>query len=87
MSAPAMSRHLRVLRKTGLVEEESLGDDARVRVYTLRKEPFRLLRRWLEHVEAFWALELPSFKEHAGRTRGADGRAKRAPSRRHRGRG
>lgn len=29
MSAPAMSRHLRVLRTTGLVEEEHGGEDAR----------------------------------------------------------
>lgn len=70
MSPPAMSRHLRVLRNTGLVEEALAADDARVHVYTLRKEPFRALRRWLEDVEAFWALELASFKEYAERTRG-----------------
>ena len=70
MSPPAMSRHLRVLRNTGLVEEALDRDDARVHVYSLRKEPFRELRRWLEDVEAFWALELASFKEHAERTRG-----------------
>jgi DNA-binding transcriptional ArsR family regulator len=70
MSPPAMSRHLRVLRSTGLVEEELSGEDARVRVYRLRKGPFRSLRRWLEEVDAFWTLELASFKEHAERTRG-----------------
>jgi len=73
MSAPAMSRHLRVLRRSGLVEEERpSGDeaDARVRVYALRKEPFRALRRWLDEVESYWSLELASFKEHAERTRG-----------------
>jgi DNA-binding transcriptional ArsR family regulator len=69
MSPPAMSRHLRVLRNTGLVEEELDGEDARVRVYALRKEPFRMLRRWLEDVEAFWTLELASFKKYAERTR------------------
>jgi DNA-binding transcriptional ArsR family regulator len=69
MSAPAMSRHLRVLRKSGLVEEELGDEDARVRVYTLKKEPFRALRRWLDDVEQFWALELASFKEHVEKTR------------------
>ncbi len=69
MSPPAMSRHLRVLRKTGLVEEQALEEDARVRVYTLKKAPFRALRRWLDDVETFWALELASFKEYAERTR------------------
>jgi DNA-binding transcriptional ArsR family regulator len=70
MSPPAMSRHLRVLRKAGLVEEQASDDDARVRVYTLKQKPFRTLRRWLDDVEAFWSLELASFKEYAERTRG-----------------
>lgn len=70
MSAPAMSRHLRVLRQSGLVEEEHAGRDARVRVYRLRPEPFTLLRRWLDEVEEFWSRELLAFKQHAERTRG-----------------
>jgi DNA-binding transcriptional ArsR family regulator len=71
MSAPAMSRHLRVLRASGLVEEEHQGDDARVRLYRLRPQPFRGLRRWLDEVELFWAGELGAFKEYAERTRGS----------------
>jgi DNA-binding transcriptional ArsR family regulator len=67
MSPPAMSRHLRVLRKTGLVEEEELPDDARVRVYRLRRSPFSALRSWLDDVEEFWGDQLESFKEHAER--------------------
>ena len=70
MSPAAMSRHLRVLRTTGLVEEEHQGDDARVRVYRLKPQRIRALRRWLQEVESFWAGELASFKEHAERTRG-----------------
>jgi DNA-binding transcriptional ArsR family regulator len=70
MSAPAMSRHLRVLRSSGIVTEELDAEDSRVHVYTLRKEPFRALRRWIEDVETFWTLELASFKEYAERTRG-----------------
>lgn len=69
MSAPAMSRHLRVLRRTGLVEEDHQGEDARVRRYRLRPEPFRELGRWVDEVEAFWAGELAAFKEYAERTR------------------
>jgi DNA-binding transcriptional ArsR family regulator len=60
-----MSRHLRVLRQSGLVDEEHRGDDARVRTYRLRAEPFRELGRWIDEVEAFWAEELAAFKEHA----------------------
>jgi len=69
MSPPAMSRHLRVLRRTSLVEEDSPEEDARVRVYRLRPEKFAALRGWLEEVEAFWSEQLGAFKEHAERTR------------------
>ena len=71
LTAPNMSRHLRVLRKSGLVEEEGLDDDARVRVYRLRAEPFRALRDWLTEVESFWTAELAAFKAHAEKTRKA----------------
>jgi DNA-binding transcriptional ArsR family regulator/uncharacterized glyoxalase superfamily protein PhnB len=70
LSPQAMSRHLRRLRTTGLVEEDHQGEDARVRVYRLRPEPFSALRRWLDDVERFWSLELDAFKQHAERTRG-----------------
>jgi DNA-binding transcriptional ArsR family regulator len=69
MSAPAMSRHLRVLRSTGLVEAEGVADDARLRVYHLRPEPFVALQAWLDQVEAFWGEQLGAFKAHAERTR------------------
>lgn len=70
MSPPAMSRHLRVLRESGLVEEERGDDDARVRVLRLRPEPFDELRRWIDEVEQFWAGQLAAFKAHAERRTG-----------------
>jgi DNA-binding transcriptional ArsR family regulator len=66
-TAPAMSRHLRVLRRTGLVEAETGGDDARLRVYRLRRKPFADLQAWLDQVAAFWDEQLGSFKAHAER--------------------
>lgn len=68
MSAPAMSRHLRVLRENGLVEEEHTGEDARVRTYRLKRKPFSELREWLEEVELFWADQLVAFKSYAERS-------------------
>jgi DNA-binding transcriptional ArsR family regulator len=65
MSAPAMSRHLRVLRSAGLVDEETLDSDARVRVYQLRREPFVELEEWLDEVASFWTCQLDAFKAHA----------------------
>src|SRR5262249_46261097 len=68
VSAPAMSRHLRVLRQAGLVEEgDEDGDDNRGRVYRRRKRPFGALRHWVEDVEAFWEDQLAAFKAHAER--------------------
>ena len=72
MSAPAMSRHLRVLRREGLVAEDRDEDDARARIYKLRPEPFGELRDWLAHVERFWTDQLDAFKEHVERTRGPE---------------
>jgi DNA-binding transcriptional ArsR family regulator len=76
MSRPAMSRHLRVLRKAGLVSEDELEDDARARVYRLERAPFDGLRDWLEQVESFWGEQLSAFKAHAERTHG-QGQGKR----------
>jgi DNA-binding transcriptional ArsR family regulator len=67
MSPPAMSRHLRVLRSSGIVEVESAADDARARVYKLRQKPFGDLEAWLDEVQAFWDDQLASFKTHAER--------------------
>jgi DNA-binding transcriptional ArsR family regulator len=67
MSAPAMSRHLRVLRANGLVEETPVAHDARVRVYRLRPEPFIVLQDWLDYVQTFWADQLDAFKSHVER--------------------
>ena len=69
MSPPAMSRHLRVLRRAGLVREDGLPDDARARVYRLERARIAELRGWLEEVEAFWGEQLSAFKEHAERRR------------------
>jgi DNA-binding transcriptional ArsR family regulator len=65
LTRPAMSRHLRVLRQAGLVEEASPDSDARLRVYRLRREPFIGLREWLDDVEGFWTDQLTAFKRHA----------------------
>src|SRR5437879_11001348 len=64
LTPPALSRHLRVLRRSGLIHEQGVEEDARVRIYRLQKEPFDQLRRWLEEVESFWAGELAAFRDH-----------------------
>jgi DNA-binding transcriptional ArsR family regulator len=67
-SPPAMSRHLRVLRRRGLVEEDRNEWDARVRIYRLRREPFDDLESWLSRVRAFWGDQLESYRAHVERS-------------------
>lgn len=64
LPAPAMSRHLRVLRQSGLVEERHPEFDARVRIYSLRPAPMAELRTWLDETEALWTEQLAAFKQH-----------------------
>jgi len=65
ITRPAMSRHLKVLRGAGLVEQQLLESDGRAKVLRLRPEPLRALRGWLEEVEGFWSEQLGAFKAHA----------------------
>jgi DNA-binding transcriptional ArsR family regulator len=65
MSRPALSRHLRVLRDSGLVDVEMLPDDARGRMYSLRADRFVAMQAWLDQIEAFWSEQLGAFKQHA----------------------
>lgn len=63
-SFPAMSRHLKALRESGLVEEERDPIDSRVRVYSLRTGAISELRAWLEETEMLWSRQLAAFKTH-----------------------
>jgi DNA-binding transcriptional ArsR family regulator len=50
MSAPAMSRHLRVLLSALVIADERLDEDARARVFRLRPESIEAARAWLDGV-------------------------------------
>lgn len=64
LAPPAMSRHLKTLRRCGVVEEFHPDFDARVRVYVLKAEAMDELKRWLEETERMWAEQLAAFKAH-----------------------
>ncbi|HEX3396742.1 MAG TPA: metalloregulator ArsR/SmtB family transcription factor [Steroidobacteraceae bacterium] len=64
LSFPAMSRHLRTLRRGGLVEEDRDEFDSRVRIYHLRPEAIGALRTWLAETDALWARQLAGLKSH-----------------------
>src|SRR5215471_4580597 len=67
VSRPAVSKHLRLLRRARLVEERRHG---RHRVYQLNPGPLRAVDNWLNHYRAFWQSSLTSLRafvevEHA----------------------
>jgi DNA-binding transcriptional ArsR family regulator len=70
-SRQAMSRHLRVLREAGLLQElgapadDADEVDARTRVYGLDTRPLAPLNDWLADIQAFWGEQLAAFKAHA----------------------
>jgi len=67
LNPPALSRHLRALRTSGLIEESHPAFDARVRVYTLQPKPMAGLIKWLREIERLWTDQLAAFKAHLER--------------------
>ncbi len=63
-SAPAMSRHLRILLEAGFVADERVPGDARLRVFRLRREPVLALQAWLDQLQAHWNEQLGAFKRY-----------------------
>lgn len=64
-----MSKHLRVLRQGGLVNESHPDFDTRVRIYALRSAPMAELRTWLDKAERGWVEQLAAFAAHLERER------------------
>jgi len=59
LSRPAISKHLRLLRRAHLVREHREG---RHRVYQLNPEPLRAVDSWLDQYRNFWNLNLTNLK-------------------------
>ncbi len=75
VSRPAISKHLRLLRRAHLVREHREG---RHRVYQLNPEPLRAVDSWINQYRVFWTTSLNNLKafveaEHDRET-GADSR-------------
>nr|WP_225907833.1 metalloregulator ArsR/SmtB family transcription factor [Hyphomonas sediminis] len=75
LAAPAMSRHLRLLKQAGLAEESHPEFDARVRIYSLKDGAMTDLKLWLKETEALWSNQLTAFKAHVE----TKARARKAP--------
>ena len=82
VSRPAISKHLRQLRKARLVIEHRSG---RHRLYRLNPEPLKAVDSWLERYRQFWQMNLTNLKnfvetEYAHEQSGADETPHKAPS-------
>ena len=62
ISRPAVSRHLRVLREAGLVQERRAGRERR---YRLDPGPLAEIDGWLAQYRMFWAARLVELKRVA----------------------
>ena len=61
MSLPAVSKHIRVLERAGLLLQER---DGRVRRCHLCPEPLRQVSAWVEHYRRFWEGQLGSLANY-----------------------
>jgi DNA-binding transcriptional ArsR family regulator len=55
ISRPAVSQHLRVLKRAGLVTVRRQG---REQIYTLSPQPLREVYHWVERYQTFWSSKL-----------------------------
>jgi DNA-binding transcriptional ArsR family regulator len=65
ISLPAISRHLKVLERAGLI---SRGRDGQRRPCRLRPEPLVEIAAWAEHTQAAWEGRLDRLDAHLRRT-------------------
>lgn len=61
MSAPAISKHLRVLEKAGLLEQQK---DGRIRRCRLIAAPLKDAALWVEQYRQFWEDRLDSLDQY-----------------------
>jgi len=67
LPAPAMSRHLKALKASGLIAETHPEFDARVRVYALNTGRLAELKDWLARAEQGWSTQLAAFARHVAK--------------------
>lgn len=66
VTRPAVSRHLRVLRETGLVRAR---EEAQRRLYSLDPAPLAELDEWLDRYRGFWGQRLDALETQLRRER------------------
>ncbi len=67
MSMPAISKHLKVLERAGLIER---GRHAQWRPCSLKAGPLKDVAEWIEDYRRFWEQRFDRLDEYQGKTRG-----------------
>lgn len=76
VTQPQVSKHLRVLRKVGLVD---VRRDGRMRRYRLNAAPLEEIHHWVTTFEPFWDHQLAEIKKRAeGKRQSSSAKAARA---------
>jgi DNA-binding transcriptional ArsR family regulator len=69
ISLPAISRHLKVLERAGLIAR---GREAQWRPRTLQAEPLKEAVEWLEQYRRFWEESLDRLAKHLAELQGKE---------------
>jgi len=73
MSMPAVSKHLRVLERAGLIER---GREAQYRPCKLKAEPLRQAAGWLDEYRQFWEASFNRLEEYLKQVQAKEAEAK-----------
>ena len=76
MSLPAISKHLKVLERAGLIVR---GREAQWRPCRLKAKPLKNASDWLEHYRIFWEQSLDRLDDYLKELQGKDQRRGRKP--------
>jgi DNA-binding transcriptional ArsR family regulator len=68
MSLPAVSKHLRVLEKAGLLRRRRYRPDGRVHEMQLQAGPLKQASQWVEEYRKFWEGSLDRLAAYLERT-------------------
>ena len=68
ISQPAVSKHLRILKDSGLVD---MRVQAQQRIYTLQPKGLAELDAWITKYKVFWPDKLDSLERYLDKNRGA----------------
>lgn len=61
MALNAVTKHLKMLERAGLIEREKKGREVLI---SFRAEPLRQVAGWVQEYERFWKERLDQFEQH-----------------------